>query len=377
MPERNPNQNASDTSPLDVAPRDTASIDTAPIDTASKEFSPATDSPHLQSDLPDPRSQIEAYLKDAHDYAQMLINASLDMIISVDITLRIVEFNPAAERSFGYIREEMIGKPVDILYAKPDDAWPIRIDTFRHAANTEVSNRRKNGEVFVSSLRSVRLCNQDGETIGVMGISREITVEKMIEQELHEKSMALAALNDELEDANKKLHYLATTDELTALPNRRAMMDHLNRCWAQASREDTAVTCAIFDIDKFKSINDTHGHDIGDKVLRQVADVLKRVTRTNELIGRIGGEEFLLVLTGATSEDAENATERIRKSIAGTIVTAPNFDIRVTMSAGLAIVNRRIDSVDELIKLADTALYAAKKNGRDRLECAYSDPSIA
>ena len=318
----------------------------------------------------DPRAQIEAYINDAHDYAQMLINASLDMIISVDITLRIVEFNPAAERTFGYTRDEVIGKPVDLLYAKPDDAWPIRIETFRNATNTEVYNRRKNGEVFISSLRSVRLSNHEGETIGVMGISREITAEKIIEQELREKSLALVHLNSELEAANERLHYLATTDELTGLPNRRAMMDHLNRSWAQANRSESHVTCAIFDVDKFKSINDSHGHDVGDDVLRKVAARMKNVTRANEVIGRIGGEEFLLVLTGATPNEARQATERIRTSIASSSILAHDKSIDVTMSAGLAIVNQKIASVDEMIKLADTALYSAKENGRNRLECA-------
>ncbi|GJM26093.1 MAG: hypothetical protein DHS20C16_25080 [Phycisphaerae bacterium] len=335
-----------------------------------EEFEPTTHAP-------DVRAQIEAYIHDARDYAQLLIDASVDMIISTDITLRIIEFNPAAEKSFGYTRDEVIGESVDILYAEPGDAWPIRIDTFRNTANTEVLNRRKNGEVFVASLRSVRLCNHEGETIGVMGISREITAERMIEQELHEKSLVLATVNRELEVANDRLQHLASTDELTGLPNRRAIMDHLNVCWSRAQRDNSSVSCVIFDIDKFKLINDTYGHDIGDEALRSVAETIRNATRSSEMVGRIGGEEFLLVFSGGTAEEVYQGAERVRTSVATTSIAVRGERITVTMSAGLSTMNQQTNSVYELLKLADTALYIAKEKGRNRLELADGTPTSA
>jgi diguanylate cyclase (GGDEF)-like protein/PAS domain S-box-containing protein len=311
-----------------------------------------------------------AYITEAGDYARLLIDASQDMIISVDITLRIVEFNPAAERTFGYTKEEVLGKPIDILYANPDEAWSVRIDTFQFGANREVRNRRKCGEVFISSLRSERICNAEGEIIGSMGISREITAQKMIEKELEDQSRLLVALNSELKAANEKLHRMATTDELTDLPNRRAMIEHLSQCWARAEREGSLLSCAILDVDRFKSINDTHGHDVGDHVLREVAAMLRQLTRRDETIGRIGGEEFLLVFNCASIEAGARCAERIRSTASKTECDAPDGALRVTLSAGLAVMTERLPSIDTLLKRADEALYVAKNAGRDRLEVA-------
>lgn len=119
------------------------------------------------------QQQLLAQLRDTDNYAQLIIDHSMDMIIAVDLSLRITEFNRAAEETFGYSRAEILGEPISKLYADPSTGWAIRTRTFRDGYDGEVHNRRKNGEVFTSLLRSAPIIDQRGQQIGVMGISRE------------------------------------------------------------------------------------------------------------------------------------------------------------------------------------------------------------
>ncbi len=121
------------------------------------------------------QKQLLAQLRDTDNYAQLLVDHSMDMIIAVDLSLRITEFNRAAEDTFGYSRAEVLGEPISMLYADPSSGWSIRTKTFKHGYDGKVHNRRKNGEVFTSILRSAPIIDQSGEQIGVMGISREAT----------------------------------------------------------------------------------------------------------------------------------------------------------------------------------------------------------
>lgn len=136
--------------------------------------------------------QVLAQLKAAECFSQLLIEQSSDMIIAVDLALRITEFNPAAERAFGYHRPEMIGQHVSALYADPDKGWPIRLRTFKSGFIGEVHNRRKTGESFVSALHACKVVDKDGEIVGVLGISREVRIRKASgnePQDLHEQSV--------------------------------------------------------------------------------------------------------------------------------------------------------------------------------------------
>ena len=157
--------------------------------------------PAAESNEERTRRQIQLYLDAAGDYARMLIESSLDAVISVDMLLRIVEFNPAAERAFGYTKAEVIGKSIEMLYAEPAEGWRVRIKTHDRGYTGEVRNRRKNGEVFTSLVRSIKLCNADGEIIGVMGISRDITQQRTLEDQNKQYVMALSMSNRELEQA--------------------------------------------------------------------------------------------------------------------------------------------------------------------------------
>lgn len=142
--------------------------------------------------------QVIAQLRASDNFAQMLIDQSSDMIVAVDLALRITEFNRAAEHAFGYAREDMIGQHVSILYANPDQAWPVRMQTFKSGFVGEVCNRRKSGEEFVSALHSCKVVDTHGELVGVIGISREIITGQSADNKLRTVHEQLIQRTDQL-----------------------------------------------------------------------------------------------------------------------------------------------------------------------------------
>jgi diguanylate cyclase (GGDEF)-like protein len=160
----------------------------------------------------------------------------------------------------------------------------------------------------------------------------------------------------------------AATDSLTGLPNRRAVQDALKRTMAQAGRTLSPMAVLLLDLDHFKQINDTFGHDRGDAVLAAVGDVLARALRTSDFVGRNGGEEFIALLPDTGVEGALEAAEKLRGAIER--LTVPGIDRPVTASVGAAVYPHTAADAESLLRLADRALYAAKANGRNRAELA-------
>ncbi|MBX3606917.1 MAG: GGDEF domain-containing protein [Piscinibacter sp.] len=173
----------------------------------------------------------------------------------------------------------------------------------------------------------------------------------------------------ELRDALERLNRLATIDELTGLPNRRCLLEHVPHELARCRRESQALTVALIDLDHFKRINDTLGHAAGDAVLRRFAVDAQQVLRTSDTMARWGGEEFLVLMPDCTVPEACAVLERLRRHLArrgdGSASPAP----AVTFSAGVAELGRHEDLTTTL-RRADEALYAAKARGRDCVETA-------
>ena len=167
-----------------------------------------------------------------------------------------------------------------------------------------------------------------------------------------------------------KLRDLALEDALTGLPNQRACRWRLAEEVARAAREGHAVTVALLDVDRFKTVNDTLGHAAGDEALRALADALRRELRPSDVYGRLGGDEFLLALVDADVEEAEAVLERLRAA-AGEHRPEPDHP-PLAVSVGLAVFPRQARDPEELLKLADRALYQAKAEGRDRVR-AYAE----
>lgn len=179
----------------------------------------------------------------------------------------------------------------------------------------------------------------------------------------------MIALHREIEEKNRQLEELALTDPLTHLSNRRAIDVWADRQLSAAARHDFTIWVAIADLDRFKVINDTYGHEAGDIVIKRFADVLRANTRQSNICGRLGGEEFVIVLTHIDRDQACIAIERLRTRFEAEVFRFGSSTARVTASFG--IVGFRGSKVPEfaaLLARADAALYAAKDNGRNRVE---------
>lgn len=181
-------------------------------------------------------------------------------------------------------------------------------------------------------------------------------------------SLAAGALARAL--ALAEVSALATTDGLTGLSNRRRLDELSARAFAEAKRYGKPLSVLVTDVDHFKKVNDTHGHAAGDDVLRHVASILKSEARDTDVVGRYGGEEFVLVLPSTDAEGARELAERIRKRIEASPAATSVGEVRVTLSLGVAGFPTHGEGLDALVHAGDEALYEAKRAGRNRVVLA-------
>jgi diguanylate cyclase (GGDEF)-like protein len=175
----------------------------------------------------------------------------------------------------------------------------------------------------------------------------------------------------ELAEEAEALERLACSDGLTGLNNRRHFLVLANNEWARFQRYKRPLALLMTDIDKFKSVNDTYGHDVGDEVIKAVAGVLQSAKRTTDIVGRLGGEEFAMVLPEATLDNAVLAAERFRQLVANRVISAGDQRVPVTISLGVASADEQTSGIEEMLKQSDLALYEAKHTGRNRV-CRFS-----
>jgi diguanylate cyclase (GGDEF)-like protein len=168
-----------------------------------------------------------------------------------------------------------------------------------------------------------------------------------------------------LDETQQELKKLASTDELTGLKNRRQIMKRLDEEFERAVRLTAPLCIIVLDIDHFKQINDSYGHPCGDQVLMQVAARLSENLRSYDSIGRIGGEEFLVISPGTAVDEAALLADRLLKTIRGTAFKDGPCTFDITISAGISMLSQADQNIDVLIRRADAALYKAKQGGRD------------
>ena len=197
--------------------------------------------------------------------------------------------------------------------------------------------------------------------------------------ELHARVKSLLrikALQEELARANESLRRMSQTDGLTGVDNRRHIEERLTEMFDHAARLNEPLAVVMCDVDHFKSVNDTYGHQAGDAVLRQLAEVLRQTAREIDRVGRYGGEEFVVVLPGAGLDDAVAFAERVRRAVAERQFVYEGGTVRRTLSAGVAAwPNPEMRHQEALVKAADEALYVAKERGRNRV-VAYGSPEF-
>ena len=217
--------------------------------------------------------------------------------------------------------------------------------------------RENDGRIRWLLTTKVPFRDSEGKTTGIIGIGRNITTLKETEAELKR--------------ARENLHFRATHDSLTSLLNREAILEMLGRELARGSREHTATAVLLADLDYFKEVNDRFGHPVGDEVLRETAKRFLRAVRTYDLVGRLGGEEFLVILGGCGAPEALARAEQLRESVGATPMSTASGPVSLTISIGILPAREwGYPRREDVLREVDVALYAAKEDGRNRCKLA-------
>lgn len=290
---------------------------------------------------------------------QSLIESTTDVVIVTDTNPledggpRIVYVNPAFEQLMGYPAEEVIGQSPRMLNGP---------DTDKHTRNrirkalregkgirTEILKYGKDGQTRWLDMNMVPLLNAKGVITHFACIERDLTRYKKIERQL----------------AN-----MALFDSLTGTLSRPAFFQHADKEFSRSKRYYRPLSVIMLDIDHFKRVNDQYGHQAGDQVLQIFTEACQEVIRNTDLMGRVGGEEFALLLPDTPIKAAYNLAERLRERINKYPYLAGEMLIEITASLGVAELQHADDTFKALLQRADEALYNAKHSGRNRVKLA-------
>ncbi|MFH2091840.1 MAG: ABC transporter substrate binding protein [Pseudomonadota bacterium] len=213
-----------------------------------------------------------------------------------------------------------------------------------------------------------RLIVQHNRQASLKKLNQEL--DRRVEQQtfkLQQKNELLTIEIAERVKLEKEIRKLASIDPLTGINNRRSFMEKATNEFIRSQRYKSALSVLMLDIDYFKTINDTHGHHIGDVCLKSFTNVCLSALRNNDFIGRMGGEEFAVILVETDKAEAIHVAERLRSQVAQTVITEDSISLQVQVSVGVSQLSEDDDSVEDTILKADKALYMAKKQGRNRV----------
>ena len=312
-------------------------------------------------------------LHDSQALYRLLTEDAQDVLWRTDARLIVTYISPADERLRGFRADEVVGRHVFEMFTEEGVAVVkamIQRRALEEASGTpvgflnfQVQHRCKDGRLIWGEVMSKTDRNAQGEIIGYHGITREITERKRLEEQVRQ---------------------LAFHDTLTRLANRRLMLEHLDQAMSASKRSHHHGALLFLDLDNFKSLNDTHGHSVGDLLLIEVAERLKACVREADTVARFGGDEFVVLLCELDTQPAEASEQaiavaekiRIRLSDLYVLQAAPSgpatgtIEHQCTASIGVAIFRGRDESQSSVIDRADAAMYQAKKDGRNRIRLA-------
>jgi len=270
-------------------------------------------------------------------------------VVITDPQGRMVDVNQAFERITGYSREEALGRTAQFLRSGrdgPDVVQPLLAELQAQGrCQGEVWSRRKNGEAYAGLLTVSRVDDAAGRPQNYVALFADVTSMR-VQQE--------------------RLEHLAHFDALTGLPNRLLLSDRLRQGMAHSRRHSQALAVLYLDLDGFKAINDSHGHDVGDALLISVAGQMKSALRESDTLARMGGDEFVVVLGQLPrAEDCLPLVERLLKACA-TPLRVQALLLQVSASIGITLFPQDDSDVDQLLRHADQAMYQAKQLGKNR-----------
>ena len=289
--------------------------------------------------------------------ASMVYQSSGESIMVTDAQNHIVAVNPAFEQMTGYSAADVIGQDPRLLSSGQHDAEFYRtmwntLDTTRHWEG-EFWNRRKNGESYVGWRTINAIINPDGSVRYYVAVTSDITLKK---------------------ESEKLIWQQANFDALTGLSNRSMFRNQLEMEIRKARRANLPLALILLDLDHFKDVNDTLGHDMGDILLQETAKRLRACVRQSDVVARLGGDEFTIIL-GELNESAsvDRAVESILQKLSSPFYLKEE-QVHISASIGVTYYPKDATEIDELLKNADQAMYASKKDGRNR--CNFFDPSM-
>jgi diguanylate cyclase (GGDEF)-like protein/PAS domain S-box-containing protein len=306
------------------------------------------------------RKKMEEKLRENEEKYRFLTDNSGDVIWHINRSFRVDYISNADEAIRGFKREEVIGQPIWNIF-KPEGIQLIRqkiehqqeveqVGNNNHVTRFEVEQRCKDGSWIWTEITAAPHYDKHGELVGYHGISRDISEKKRLLEKLHEQ---------------------ATIDELCQIPNRRHFMNLAEKELRRAKRYHHPLSLVAIDFDNLKKINDTYGHMAGDRALSVFAKIVRTLIRDVDFVGRLGGDEFLILLPETEAHQAYHVVERIYQILDASPIFFKGEHFKISFSSGIAGLEDWTDSLENLLSRADAALYQAKKNGG--LKIAASD----
>jgi diguanylate cyclase (GGDEF)-like protein/PAS domain S-box-containing protein len=311
------------------------------------------------------RKEWENKLRESEELLSSISNSIRDGLVLMDETGAVQHFNSAAAKLFNFSESDFMGlklrEYVRLDDNEEDDINLLTSDYYDNPTSLtcttgvlDVVCTRSDGTVFNGSI-AVSPLRRKGQWWIVWSI-RDVTDRK---------------------EAEEKLIRLATTDSLTGLVNRRVFMEKSQAELERAKRYNHPLSMMMLDIDHFKRVNDTYGHDAGDDVLQGLANIVLGVLRQVDCFARIGGEEFAVLLPDTDQDGAVNVAERVREAVEKTSIVSRSGELFITISIGVSTLSGNIDDLERMLKTADVALYASKRNGRNMVSISSStDDSV-
>lgn len=288
-----------------------------------------------------------------------LVENTNDVIMVLDATPLeqggpfIVYVNPAFERLMGYSAEEVMGQNPKMLQGPDtDDKTRYKMRQAMRdgkSIRTQILNYDKFGHELWLDINMVPLFDEDGNLAYYAAIERDLTEYKRLQS---------------------RLENMANTDSLTGLSNRQAFLHRAEKEFNRARRYAHPLSAVMIDVDHFKSINDRFGHAIGDVVLREVSTICQCSLRGSDFLGRIGGEEFVLLLPDTPQSNAVFVAERMREQLAKSVIDVEGLALTITASFGVASLCDADINFNSILERADEAMYHAKHDGRNKVKSA-------
>jgi len=303
------------------------------------------------------RKQTENKLRISEERHRLLADSARDVIWTMEADGSISYVSPSVELVLGCTPEEAMRQPMEkILTSDSLAAAQDYISRLNEAIKAgqplesyrgDQENYCKDGSTFWTEVIASPLLNADGRLIQIVGVTRDITERKRLQQELEQQ---------------------AHIDYLTKLNNRGYFMLQAEQELARSIRYVSKLSLFMLDVDNFKKINDMHGHKSGDIVLQRLAEICRNTLREVDIIGRVGGEEFAILLPETGKNEAFDVAERLRANIAKTKVKIlSDLSIYFTVSIGVSALSPNGENIDVLMQMADKALYEAKNSGRNKV----------